>query len=561
MHKKTKIVLKILKGIGIFLLSIIGLVLLGLLFIKLSSNIKEPDIQEINPDDYKRVIVDTNHYQLNGNWLNKNKFGLWELYLEGSPYERGIIAGELTQELIYKQEAAFVDQIKKMIPSDSYIKFLKNFIAFFNRNIDENIPQEYLQEIYGVSKYASQEFSFIGPNYYRILNYHAAHDIGHALQNMNLVACTSFAVWDDYTSDSSLLIGRNFDFYVGDKFAEDKIVMFCKPDSGFRFMMVTWGGMFGAVSGMNEKGLTVTLNAAKSEIPFSAATPISLVAREILQYAGNIDEAQAIASKSKTFVSESLLIGSALDKKAAIIEKSPEQQSLFSTKGSNIISTNHFQSDQLKKDEIVNSPISDYATLYRYKIVKNLISEKIPIDIPDMAVILRNRKGLNGADIGMGNEKAINQLIAHHSIIFQPDLLKVWVSASPYQLGEYVCYDLNKIFSMKEEGEVKIYTVTENIPPDPFLNSTDYENFKKYKKQSVAIQNKAEKFSASYFRTFISLNPKFYQTYEIIGDYYRDSGNNKKALEYYNMALTKEVPNYYQVDNIQEKLKKIKIDH
>ena len=85
-----------------------------------------------------------------------------------------------------------------------------------------------------------------------------------------------------------MIIGRNFDFYVGDKFAEDKIVAFFNPAKGYKFMTVTWGGFIGAVSGMNEKGITVTINAAKSSLPTGSATPVSLVTREILQYAKNI---------------------------------------------------------------------------------------------------------------------------------------------------------------------------------------------------------------------------------------------------------------------------------
>jgi len=287
MHRLKKIGRKLLKTILIITLIII--VLIGIF--KITTKISPPDITNPQIENLQVTQVDSSFYFIKNNWLQKSKSGLWEMYIESEDYERGIINGKLTRNLIYKQENAFINQIKVMIPSESYLKFLKSFLAFFNRNIDKHVIPEYQNEIYGISQSASEQFDFIGSNYHRILNYHAAHDIGHALQNLNLVACTAFAGWDSFSEDSSLIIGRNFDFYVGDEFAEDKIIMFCNPDKGYKFMIVTWGGMIGATSGMNDQGLTVTLNASKSEIPFGAATPISLVAREILQYASTIDEA------------------------------------------------------------------------------------------------------------------------------------------------------------------------------------------------------------------------------------------------------------------------------
>jgi predicted choloylglycine hydrolase len=111
---------------------------------------------------------------------------------------------------------------------------------------------------------------------------------------------------------------------MGEKFAENKIVCFINPSDGYKFMMITWADLIGVVSGMNEKGLTVTINAARSAIPRQAATPVTILAREILQYASTIQEAYEISKKRKLFVSESIMIGSAIDHRTTIIEKSRE---------------------------------------------------------------------------------------------------------------------------------------------------------------------------------------------------------------------------------------------
>ena len=545
-----------------FLITLIALVIIFLIYFKFAVEINPPVPDDLKVLKSERIKLDDNFYSCGNNWLRKSKTGLWELYLEGKPFERGVINGKLTKDLIYYQEKAFTDEFTKLIPSKFYLKFLNYFIAWFNRNLDKYVDKEYLLEIYGVSQSASHEFLAIGPDYQRMLNYHAAHDIGHALQNYHMVGCTSFSAWGNATEDSSLIVGRNFDFYVGDEFAKNKIVCFYNPDKGYKFMFIAWGGMIGVVSGMNEKGLTVTLNAAKSDIPFSAATPISIVAREILQYARNINEAYAIAKKRKTFVSESIMIGSAEDGKTAIIEKSPTKIDLFYSKDNHIICTNHFQSNTFINDKLNIENIKNSSSQYRFNRVDELLSGYKKLNVTDVAQILRDQKGLKDKNIGMGNEKSVNQLIAHHSIIFKPKQLMVWVSDNPYQIGEYIAYDLKKIFKefpgMKKNQE--IYEEKLIIPSDTFLLSKGYKDYKEYLicRDSIRIYIHSKiknKLNEAVINRFMSSNPECFLVYSLSADYFRKMKEYTKAVKLYNISLTKEITSVEDRNHIIDGLK------
>ncbi|MBC7450115.1 MAG: hypothetical protein H7259_01355, partial [Cytophagales bacterium] len=447
--------------------------------------VKEPEIS--NEESYTALRRDSiaHGWKCGNSWLRENDYGLHEMYLEGSPYERGYINGLLTQELFKQQEDAFVRQLNKLVPSSIYQFFLKVFVAWFNKDLEDNIPLEYKEEIYGVSKFASPDYNYIAAPYTRIMNYHAAHDIGHMMQNMNLVACSSFGLWNNYTPDSNLIIGRNFDFYAGDEFAQEKIILFIKPDSGYSLMMVTWGGMTGVTSGMNDQGLTVTLNAAPSILPSGTAAPVTIIAREILQHAATIDEAYAIACRYKSFVSESFMIGSANDNRAVIIEKTTDTTVLYSTeKDPKILCTNHFQSDAFWNEPVNQQQMADNPTLPRMNRLQQLLTEKKQYTETDVADVLRNRQGMNGMDVGMSNEYVLNQLVAHHAIIFSPKKRMVWVSSNPYQLGAFVVYDLNKIFSKEHHvlEQPYAYEPALTIAADSFLYSKDYQKYVFYKK-------------------------------------------------------------------------------
>ena len=504
-------------------------------------------------------------YIVGNNWLHRSSSGLWEMYLEGDAFERGVAFGKLTQELFEYQERAFFETINQYVPSKFYIRFLKYFVAWFNRRLHEYVPQEYLEEIYGTSLFASPEFDFIAPPYLRQLNYHAAHDIGHALQNMNLVGCTSFALWNGFTSDSSLIVGRNFDFYVGERFAENKIVSFIKPDSGFRFSMIGWAGMCGVLSGMNEKGLTVTVNAAKSGIPASSAMPVSLLAREILQYAATIDEAYAIAAKRNIFVSELFLIGSSADNRASVIEKTPDRQGLYAPDDDKIVCVNHFQSKTFADDVINLENIRESDSPYRLARVNELLETYPVFDENAVVSILRDTRGLGGKNIGYGNEKAINQLIAHHTVIFKPEKQKFWVSTNPYQLGELAAYDIDSIFAVSAErlrlGGCLPKTA-DNIPADSLLFSAGFMQFLRYRQMCDSLKTDMRSNSTgdrlvvdeSFVNRFVNTNPEMFQLYRLLGDWHLSKKDYATALKYWKTALTKEIPRLYEREYLEKQI-------
>ena len=112
-----------------------------------------------------------------------------------------------------------------MIPSKFYLHFLKYFVGWFNRDLAKYVTPEYKAEIYGVSASASDRYNYIGSRYQRILNYHAAHDIGHALQNLAVAGCTPFGTWGGKAHDMNMMTGRDFDIYVGAYVFEYNIVV------------------------------------------------------------------------------------------------------------------------------------------------------------------------------------------------------------------------------------------------------------------------------------------------------------------------------------------------
>jgi hypothetical protein len=281
---------------------------------------------------------------------------------------------------------------------------------------------------------------------------------------------------------------------------------------------------------------------------------VTLVTREILQYASTIQEAYDIVEKRKMFVAESFMIGSAKDGKAAIIEKTPEAIDFVEATNHYLLSTNHFLGKTLGNTPLNLEHIKTSASSYRYQRLKQLLDRAGKNSVFKTAHILRDQLGVNDKDIGLGNEKAINQLVAHHGIIFQPEKKLMWISAGPWQLGKFVCYDLEQAFAYAATKNSEIYVQDRTIPADSFLLTPQYKQYVKFSKFRFPF-NPQEDLEPD---SLIKWNPNSYHAYMLAADYYFKQKSWSMAIPLYESGLTKEIATVQEREHMEKNLEQCK---
>ena len=293
----------------------------------------------------------------------------------------------------------------------------------------------------------------------------------------------------------------------------NKIVIRVKPRQGLEFISVAWGGMSGAVSGINEARIAVTINAAQSSQKRRTGTPVSLVMRQVLQYAKTLEEAIEIIKNSQVFVSDCYLVACGKTSTAVIVEKTPGSCAVRRADADYIISANHFLSGELKNDPGNLGYMATGTTVDRYRRMTELVQKSRGKLTPEMAAtILRDRQVPGTANPGYGNHAAINSLIATHSVIIDVTAGIIWVSQYPHQLGAYEPFGL---------GEFESPAGAKIIPPDPMLASGAYERYVTSKERLSQAEGllKANRLDAAWksAQEARDLNPNFYQPWFVLG--------------------------------------------
>jgi tetratricopeptide (TPR) repeat protein len=187
--------------------------------------------------------------------------------------------------------------------------------------------------------------------------------------------------------------------------------------------------------------------------------------------------------------------------------------------------------------------------------MKELLDSSLPLNQNKAVQILRNKEGAGNKNIGLGNPKSLNQLIAHHSVVFKPKQMKMWISTSPYQLGGFICYDLREAF--KKNGQYIVDSLT--IKEDAFLQDERYKKYEQFKNTKQKIKkfvlfNIPFSLDTTAETAFIQANPDSYITYMELGDYYKKIKKYEKANTYYLQALDHDVASVNETEVLKKNI-------
>ncbi len=122
-------------------------------------------------------------------------------------------------------------------------------------------------------------------------------------------ACSNFAVFGRWTPDGRLIHGRNLDWTIRNGAQEDAVTLVWRPAGGIPFMMITYAGAIGGVSGMNAQQITIGEMTATSPEETFDGIPLQVIMRMVVEKASTLDEAVGIIQNGPRTLGWNFVIG------------------------------------------------------------------------------------------------------------------------------------------------------------------------------------------------------------------------------------------------------------
>lgn len=396
-----------------------------------------------------------------------------EVRLAGSPEAVGHQHGRLLYPQMVENEQTLYGQLERYVPLPPARWLLMDIARLQFRRVDEGVPEERRREIAAqAAAFSPDPYDGTLPTYHRFIFLQSLYDIALSFEHSPLLGCTSFALTGDAAEAGHVILARNFDFEAGPIFDEKKAVFLMREEGRIPYASVSWPGLVGVMTGMNAEGLALVIHGGRAREPRAAGEPVVHTTREVLGRARTTREALTILAGKDPIVSHILMLADASGD-VAIAERAPGEP-LFVRRGSGKVPlTNHFEGPlandpKNKRIEAVTS------TLPRRRRLDELLAN-LPAgaNVQQIVGVLRDRKGAGEAELSLGNRRAIDALIATHSVIMDATDRALWVSEGPHLAGRYLRFDLARLLDPSYAPGVNEPIIA--IPADELFTSGAYD--------------------------------------------------------------------------------------
>ncbi len=357
--------------------------------------------------------------------------GLSLVRLEGSPYEIGLQQGKLLKDQIQDVYKIYLNALvyKKWIKEYAILKGVtdaysnpQKSMAKFAKQSEKDIPAEYIEEMKGLAEGA-------GIPYQEVLNMSSHVDYFAVLM------CSTFAANGKATTDGNLIEARNLDWASGGLQELDKYstVFVVKPQKGHAFISVIYPGIVGALTAINDAGITAELNFSMAKKNGKEGMPALVLLRHVIQYAGSLDEAEKILREIPRIAGYNITVTDAKTNDARLIEITNE---VVGTQGLNddgsLVSTNHFITKELAGTNISASQFSQSPSPDRFNRLTELIKENHGKIDAKSAITMIHDDGVK-----------VNGTV--QTVIFNMSENKIWVWARNRKPNDFVEFNVKEL--------------------------------------------------------------------------------------------------------------------
>lgn len=329
------------------------------------------------------------------------------LILQGTPHEMGLQYGTLLRNRVRETLDGAMDRIRphlRGMPRRQRERLIRAFEA--------SMPEPYRAQIRGVSEGAGVPYPdlLMGQYFDEILR---------------LRGCSSILA----KTPGGLLHARNMD-YLSDLFGRAGVVVDYRPTKGTRSVVVGFIGDCGALAGMNEHGITVSVNTAPGGGALGAKTsmPAHYILRAVLDSARTIDAANGIVNDNAGGDGSIVMVGSGTESDGAVYDLAGGEVRRTEFRDSRVLFATN---DYLHRD--LNSPAA-LRMCERFAFIESRTHARPPVDVDDLISILADP----GETSGVNNPSTIQ------SVVLDPQGRSVYVSFAPSYAGWglFLRYDL-----------------------------------------------------------------------------------------------------------------------